>query len=128
MFLSVPMGLKICNLLFPGILQFKIILVKVRGCVYSIGGTTRPGRLGTLGVREQVISKLRDCFLLFALIWYLFHLTAIAFHTYLALILGASDPSLKKQCLFTYLHLFMLFLRILGLLMNGILPKNSVEG
>ena len=53
MFLSVPMESKICNLLFPGILQFEIILVKVRGCVYSIGGTTRPGQLGASGAREQ---------------------------------------------------------------------------
>ena len=69
------------------------------------GGSLFSGRR-----KRGCISKLRDRFLLFALIRYLFRLTAIAFRTYSALIFGASDPSLKKQCLFTYLHLFMLFL------------------
>ena len=63
-----------------------------------------------IGTQATSISKLRDRFLLFALIRYLFCLTAVAFRTSSALILGASDPSLKKQRLFTYLHLFVLFL------------------
>ena len=42
------------------------------------------------------ISELHDHFLLFALIRYLFHLTAVAFRTYLLLIAGASTPGLNK--------------------------------
>ena len=55
MFQSMLMGSKVCNNLFPRILQFEVIPIEMRGHVDtdSARGAIHHDRLGALGVRKQ---------------------------------------------------------------------------